>query len=657
VADVAARLHDSYLEAGAMANMGFELFTESRYDEAIPWFEKAVGLFTSLGAGDSLARNQGNLGTCYFYLGDYDNARHYYEKAQERFAKTGNRFGQQIWIGNAGNVPYQLGDFEGAEAAYKRALEIARQIQSASWIARWRNNLAGTLLEQGKWDAAETYNKEALEEMPRLEDKSWEPTVLVNAARIEEGRNHLDRARELFRSALAKSAADPRARLSAHAGLARTYIRDGRLREAEAEFQNTVAAIDQRGAKLLKDEYKLAYLSSLIQFYREYVDFLIASHRPEDALAVAESSRSHVLEERSGGRAAEERHTAAEYQQLARQTQSVLLEYWLSPKQSYLWVIKPNEIRIHTLPAAGTMYPLLESYRAVIVKGRNPLDAANETGQRLYRELLGPVPEAVVKGSRFMIVPDGELYSFPIESLPTPGNPRQYWIEEVTVATAPSLNYLVHQAHIRRAQPAMELLAIGDPATSSAQYPRLEFASQEIETIQSSMHAGKTVIRRNDAATPTSYAEAQPGRFALIHFAAHATANALSPLDSAVILSGSPESNRLLARSVMTIPLTAELVTISACRSASSRTYAGEGPVGFAWAFLRAGAGHVIAGLWDVPDRSTKELMAGLYRQLAAGAPVSEALRDAKLALIRSGGAYAKPLYWAPFQLYVGSAR
>jgi CHAT domain-containing protein len=200
-------------------------------------------------------------------------------------------------------------------------------------------------------------------------------------------------------------------------------------------------------------------------------------------------------------------------------------------------------------------------------------------------------------------------------------------------------------------------LLIGDPSSSSAQYPRLQFASQEMNAIASSMGAAQTAILRGDAATPESYTDAKPARFGFIHFAAHAAANPQSPLDSAVILSGPAGKSRLLARDVMAIPLTAQLVTISACRSAGGKAYAGEGLIGFAWAFLRAGARNVIAGLWDVEDRSTAQLMAGLYGQLAAGKDVPDALRAAKLALIHQGGAYAKPFYWAPFQLYAGAAQ
>jgi CHAT domain-containing protein len=134
----------------------------------------------------------------------------------------------------------------------------------------------------------------------------------------------------------------------------------------------------------------------------------------------------------------------------------------------------------------------------------------------------------------------------------------------------------------------------------------------------------------------------------VIHFTAHAIANRESPLDSAVLLSG----GKLYAREVMDRRLNAELVTLSACRGAGSRTYGGEGLVGFAWAFLRAGARNVIAGLWDVNDQATSELMDATYRELESGKKPQDALRSAKLSLIRSHGNLKKPYYWGAFQVY-----
>ncbi len=44
-----------------------------------------------------------------------------------------------------------------------------------------------------------------------------------------------------------------------------------------------------------------------------------------------------------------------------------------------------------------------------------------------------------------------------------------------------------------------------------------------------------------------------------------------------------------------------------------------------------------------------------LYKGLRAGQDPATALRNAKLSLVRSGGVFRKPFYWAPFQLYAGS--
>jgi CHAT domain-containing protein len=252
------------------------------------------------------------------------------------------------------------------------------------------------------------------------------------------------------------------------------------------------------------------------------------------------------------------------------------------------------------------------------------------------------------------VVPDADLYSLNVVSLPAANAAGKFWIEQATLAIAPSLNYLAAGSGGARPHSQARILLIGDPVSTMPQYPRLEFANQEMDSIASAMGGPESTVVKGADARPDSYGNASPGRFAFIHFSAHASANQVSPLDSAVILSGPVEKCRLSARDVMNMPLTAELVTVSACRSAGGKTYAGEGLVGFAWSFLKAGAANVIAGLWDVNDRSTSYLMTRLYSEIAAGSKIPDALRASKLALIQRGGAYGKPFYWAPFQVYMG---
>src|SRR5262249_33697186 len=155
---------------------------------------------------------------------------------------------------------------------------------------------------------------------------------------------------------------------------------------------------------------------------------------------------------------------------------------------------------------------------------------------------------------------------------------------------------------------AASLLLLGDPDAHAPEFPALTYASAEIANVSKHFPSQVLAAYVGPRASPSAYKSASPDRFTFIHFTAHAAADLSSPLDSAVILSGANEAYKLYARDVAEVPLRAELVTVSACRSAGERHYSGEGLVGFAWAFLRAGARRVVAGLWDVDDRSTAEL-------------------------------------------------
>ena len=64
----------------------------------------------------------------------------------------------------------------------------------------------------------------------------------------------------------------------------------------------------------------------------------------------------------------------------------------------------------------------------------------------------------------------------------------------------------------------------------------------------------------------------------MLHFAAHAEADPESPLESAVILTKEGDNYKLYARDITDLKLSADLVTLSACRSAGARAYGGGRP-------------------------------------------------------------------------------
>jgi CHAT domain-containing protein len=423
------------------------------------------------------------------------------------------------------------------------------------------------------------------------------------------------------------------------------------MRPADAgrEFEAAIEVIEKTRSELLRTEFKLPFLARRIPMYQEYVDALLDEGQIEHALAVADSSRAQVLAERSGS-APVRRLPAGAFTALSHASGSALLSYWLGPSRSHAWVVTGQNIHHVTLPPAGEIEREVSAYQQALEKQlADPIRTRISAGEKLYEMLIAPVRPFLGTASRIIVVPDGVLHSLNLEALPVPGQGPHYWIQDVTLEIAPSLATLHSTAS--DAGNRRRLLLLGDPSSNDASFPPLAHAAREIASVKQNFAAADQVVLTRESATPQAYLASASGPFAAIHFTAHATANRETPLESAVVLSGA----KLYARDVMELKLDADLVTVSACRGAGQRTYSGEGLVGFAWAFLRAGARHVIAGLWDVNDQSTADLMEVLYRELAAGKPPAEALRAAKLTMIAKSGNLRKPYYWAPFQLYTGA--
>jgi CHAT domain-containing protein len=241
------------------------------------------------------------------------------------------------------------------------------------------------------------------------------------------------------------------------------------------------------------------------------------------------------------------------------------------------------------------------------------------------------------------------------ETLIVPTPKPHYLIEDATITSAPSLRLL---ASTNSASPERgKLLLLGDAISPNPDYPDLPMAASEMKQIEQHFDLRNRAVFAREQASPAAYLAARPQSFAYIHFVAHGVASRTDPLDSAIILSQSStaeDSFKLHARDIIQHPIHARLVTISACYGSGTRSYAGEGPIGLAWAFLRAGAHNVIGALWEVSDESTPQLMGSLYEGLERGLAPKAALRQAKLALLHSQKQFRKPFYWAPLQLYTG---
>jgi CHAT domain-containing protein/tetratricopeptide (TPR) repeat protein len=641
-------INDRHRTALALNNLGMGRLVRGRYDEALAWFERLLS-YTDLEEMAVYGTALYNAGICYSRVGEFERAT----KAQLRAVNIYDRRGPSLQLvqslGSLGNTYVLAGDAPSALPFLQRAMNVSIAAKLPDESALWAGNLATAHAELGEWSEAERFNDEAVR-LGRA-GRSVKPVYFtLNAARIALGRADFERARTLFEHALTASEGTPAVIWSAHAGLARVATAEGQPERAARHFEAALQTIETTRSSLLKTEFRLSFLTQLIEFYQVYVDALVGQNRIERALEISESSRGRVLAERHGVQTPDVVHASA-LRRLAQRSGTVLMSYWLAPARSSLWIVDADAIRYVPLPPAGEIESLVRQHQAMIHNAlADPLAMTGTPGDRLYELLVEPAARWIKPGSTVLIAPDGALHRLNFETLPVKGPRKRYWIEDAEIQIAPSLAMLT--AERKAAVDARTVLIIGDPVARAPEFPPLRYASAEMANVSKHFPADKVVTYRSDRAIPEAYRAARPDRFGMIHFTAHAVANPESPLDSAIMLSGPDHGFKLYARDVADQPLTAELVTVSACRSAGERTYSGEGLVGFAWAFLRAGARRVIAGLWDVDDRSTADLMDQVYARIASGVPPSRALREAKLEVLRKGGTAARPYYWAPFEVF-----
>jgi CHAT domain-containing protein/Tfp pilus assembly protein PilF len=391
--------------------------------------------------------------------------------------------------------------------------------------------------------------------------------------------------------------------------------------------------------------------------------------------------------------------------QAALDADAVLLEYATAYDGSILWAITKEQIKAYKLPG-GDVEATLESYLTTL---RQPLIGADEIsshielGQKLYRELLGPAEEIIRRKKHLVIAPDGPLHYLPFEALiisqGQSGSRRrtklsdvEYLLKQYRVTYIPSASVLVAQRGARQTNfttARQPLLAFGDPVYREASnsqtsddltakvtnlalrgqdFRRLEFSGDEVRRIARvwGVSPDSQHVHLREKATVERVRSLDLSQYRILHFAAHAIlgdqvktlsqpALVLSQLEQANI-----EEGLLQFSDILELKLNADLVVLSACETGLGKLRDGEGIVGLTRAFIYAGASSAVVSLWKVEDQSTSLLMERFYEKLKRGLSKYEALRQAKLDIMRSTvelkatGMHqdlASPFYWAPFIL------
>lgn len=377
----------------------------------------------------------------------------------------------------------------------------------------------------------------------------------------------------------------------------------------------------------------------------------------------------------------------------AARLRSTMVVYWVAEDELFIWAVSADggvharrvpvlrsrllELIRETAPFAESTGANTARARRLVTRGEStiPVRAARPIAWRaLYDLLIQPIRSVLpnTPGALLTIVPQGPLLNVSFAALQNAQG--RYLLEDYALHYAPAGAVLQFTAAKKRADARTgPMLLVSDPALPTLTnldrpLPRLPGARSEAAQIARLIRPNRLTVLQDAVATEARARDLVAGK-AVLHFATHAIVRDDNPFASFLALgpssSGGAADGQLTSQEVYSLDLNADLVVLSACRSAGG-SITGDGISAFARAFIYAGTASLVASLWDVADEPTNQLLPDFYRRWLAGESKGRALRAAQLRLLRDlragrvtistpAGDVAlaeHPVFWAGFALF-----
>ncbi len=340
--------------------------------------------------------------------------------------------------------------------------------------------------------------------------------------------------------------------------------------------------------------------------------------------------------------------------------ESAMLLYFIgrATNRLYYFYISRNKFKAIDLPLNERFDQYLISMRNRLYFRRN----FQQSGRLLYKQLF---PQRISnKIKKLVIIPDGRMGTIPFEALLTRKVRPQtslrdypYLIKKKAITYSYSATLFAQSKKDEPASAALKDILLMAPINFD-RLNNLPASETEVKRINQLFTAnqGKAQMYLLNEANESEMKSKALKKYRYVHLATHGVVDEKSPELSRVFLAkNGKEDGSLYFGEIFNLELNANLVALSACETGLGKLSKGEGIIGLTRALLYAGAKSVMVSLWSVADESTSQLMIYFYEFLLAGKEKHEALRQAKLKLIREGVNYKdEPLsayYWAPFVL------
>ncbi len=666
------RLGDRMGEAVTASSLGHALHLRGRYDEAAALLDRALALRKPGEDPVKQAETLLNRGQLHRELGETNQARARFEAARRLYRQAKDRNGEAAALNALGTL--ELGaERPGAALKPFQAALALRQPGSHGWAVSW-TALGVAYRQLGRMEDARRAYAEALPVFRSLGEFREQAFCLGNLGRLEASTGHDDAALGHLDTALAlfRTLAAPPEMAWSLEGKAWVLRRRGDLEGARKLMEEALAAIERHRFSQTSDLTRAEFFSTQQESYGFLIDLLMDMHRQGEALEVSERALARSLLDRLdrvriGPRAGGRRYaaltqprpwSAAEIRRGLLDRDTLLLEYRLGEKRSFLWAVTTGSLKSFTLPGRAEIEKVARPACELLARSSNPVagKSADIRLATLSRLLLGPAAP-LLPGKRLLVVGDGILQSLPFAALPEPATAEPL-VARHEIVVLPSVSVLGElRRQIAARPPAPKLLWVLAAPELGGAFPPLDHAEEEAAAILALAPASERAEVQGRQATRAAVLSGALRDYRFLHFATHGSFAASDPDGGRLVLAqidprGRREPNGFLhLADIYNLNLRADLVVLSACRSALGREVRGEGMMGMTRGFFYAGAERVLVSLWNVDDRAAAELMRRFYHGMLVHRLSPAAALRAAQDEIRRQRRWRSPYYWAGFTL------
>ncbi len=704
-------------EGQALHRLGDQLYNEGLFEQSLTLLQQAAAVFEAGSLTEDLGTVYNSIGRLYRSHGRLDEALKSQKTALALHERGGSPLALLQSLNAVSTVYQRLGELATARSYLDRAFVLAQKSELPGVQDFLRANMASLMADMGELEPAarglEQVIANGLDQYPAIRYVQLSDVYRA----MGRGADALNAADE----AVARCGDSHEACVSAYSVRSGAQALLGNLDAAQADLARQMSGLEDLRAQLVpSDFFKRDFHRYYHQAYTNAITLHMRAGQDRRALEVAETARSRAFLDLLASRAMPARSapdlaglplpssapatrrvltaegapaSATDLAGSAARLRSTLLLYWVGIDDLFIWVIEPggglharrvsvSRSRLASLvhatspfvedaaPAMNAKAPTLATRGAATMALRRPTSAWRDLHALVIEPIRDLLPSA--PGALLTIVPHDVLTGLSFAALQN--NRGRYLLEDFTLHYVPAGGLFAFTSPLQQPDSRKgDMLLVSDPKPPQASsldtpLPRLPGARSEARAIARLLPAPQVTALQDLAATETRVRASLPDA-PILHFATHAVVQDSDPFSSYLALtpsSADPAGDGVLtAEDVYGLRLHADLVVLSACRSASG-TSGGDGIATFARAFLYAGTASFVASVWDVADEPTNRLLPAFYRAWLGGASKATALRRAQLALLadlRAGRVTVttplgpvpvpeRPVFWAGFVLF-----